>query len=187
MAKAFTPEAASKRPATFWKDEAEEWGLTAKMLKCICSATQGERALAFHEAQKAKPDARGARRHWKRFEQIGQGRRLGTPRKGDTSILKTKPNRFALFWDRIKVWGKRQESNATEYNGSDAADQFVEELEQAIWCLEVKKPETTEEDDRALKVLQAKREKTSKSSTTSKPSWPRRSSSCRSWSEPLGT
>jgi len=106
MAKALTPEAASKRPATFWKDEAEEWGLTAKMLKCICSATQGERALAFHEAQKAKPDARGARRHWKRFDQIGQGRRLGTPRKGDTSILKTKPNRFALFWDRIKGVGK---------------------------------------------------------------------------------
>ena len=157
LAEAKTPDAASKRSSSFWSDTASEFGLSPSMLKRICSDQQGVRAKAYVAAKKAKPDSRGRRRHWKRFESRGQGRRQGVI-KAASGKLKTKPARFDHLWERVKVWGKRQAANAREFESADAADQFVEELEQELWCLEVKRPDTTKEDEGRIQLMRAKKE-----------------------------
>ena len=58
----------------------------------------------------------------------------------------------------MKLWGKRQIANAKEFESADAAYQFVEELEHELWCLEVKRPDTTKEDEIRIQLMRAKKE-----------------------------
>ena len=58
-----------KHLATFWKSEADKWGLTVKMLKNICSEKTAQKAQAIVGAkQTARLEKRGKSSSWKKFE-----------------------------------------------------------------------------------------------------------------------
>ncbi len=117
LAQASTPDAAINRSSTFWEDSAREFGLIAPLVKRICSAQQGERSQACDAAKKVQPYTRGNRRHWKRLEAVGKGRRMGAPVQKETGKRKTNPSHVLDLWQRVKVWAKMQEANAREVDG----------------------------------------------------------------------
>ena len=131
------PDAKSKPSATFWKSEADKWGLTVQMLKNICSEKAAQKAQALVEAQrKERPGNRGKGRCWKKFVRRAEGRRVG--QFDERGKMKTKTRDFPHLWERLRQWYQLESAKGRRWSAEDAAENFKKELEDDISSVKIK-------------------------------------------------
>ena len=132
-----TPDLKGKHLATFWKSEADKWGLTVQMLKNICSEKTAQKAQAFVEAkQTARPEKRGKSSFCKKFESKAQGRRVG--QIDERGKMKTSQREFPHLWERLKQQYQLESAKGRRWSAEGAAESFKNALEDEISSLKTK-------------------------------------------------